>query len=110
MIVEERNYLVKPGQAKRYLELWNEHGRDVQTKVLGDLVGVFTAETGDLNTIVYIWRFSSFEERERRRAALMQNEQFAEFRKLVRDLMVSQKNRLLKQHGCDSGECNGSRL
>ncbi len=97
MIVEERNYRVKPGQAKAYLELWEKHGRAAQTEILGDLLGVYIAESGDLNTIVYLWRFDSFEERTKRRAVLMQDERFAAFRGKVRDLVLTQENRLLRE-------------
>jgi hypothetical protein len=95
MIVEERNYALRPGGVAEYLRLWREYGRQPQTHHLGEPIGVYQTETGSLNTLVYLWGFSSWEDRGRRRAALMADPQFAAFRSQVRDLVHSQQNRIL---------------
>ena len=95
MIVEERNYLLVPGGARRYLDAWYRLGRGPQVAHLGEPLGVYTVEVGDLNTLVYLWSFTDQAERAKRRAGLAEDADFAVFRGEVRSLLVSQTNRIL---------------
>jgi hypothetical protein len=95
MIVEERVYTLVPGGVPRYVQMWNEFGRDAQIECLGDPLGVYSCEVGDLNTLTYLWQYATFEERTARRARLQHDERFAAFRAQVRDLVVQQRNRIL---------------
>jgi len=95
VIVEERNYALVPGGVPRYLTAWLEHGRAPQVRHLGEPLGVYAVEVGGLNTLVYLWRFADLAERSRRRAALAADTVFTAFRRQVRELMVSQQNRIL---------------
>ncbi|MFF2654942.1 NIPSNAP family protein [Streptomyces sp. NPDC058045] len=95
MIIEERDYVVKPGAAAKYARLWDEYGREPQTRILGGLLGFYTTEIGELNTLVYLWSYDSLEDRTRRRAELAADPDFTVFRTHVRDLLVRQSNRIL---------------
>jgi hypothetical protein len=95
VIVEERNYGLVPGGVPRYLEVWHQRGRGPQVRHLGEPLGVYSVEVGQLNTLVYLWCFADLAERSRRRAALAADPDFTTFRREVRDLMVSQENRIL---------------
>ncbi|MET8854103.1 NIPSNAP family protein [Amycolatopsis sp. NPDC004625] len=95
MLLEERDYGVRPGTAPRYLQAWEDLGRRPQEHHLGRTHGVYVVEVGELNTVVFHWCFPSFEDRQARRAALLADEDFAAFRARVRDLLVSQRTRLL---------------
>ncbi|MCP2244003.1 NIPSNAP family protein [Lentzea aerocolonigenes] len=95
MIVEERNYLLVPGGAGRYLDAWYRLGRGPQVAHLGEPLGVYTVEVGDLNTLVYLWSFTDQADRANRRAGLAADAGFAVFRGEVRSLLVSQTNRVL---------------
>lgn len=95
MIVEERNYLLVPGGARRYLDAWYRLGRGPQVAHLGEPLGVYTVEVGDLNTLVYLWGFTGQADRAKRRAALADDPGFAVFRGEVRSLLVTQTNRIL---------------
>ncbi|GGS16869.1 NIPSNAP family containing protein [Streptomyces humidus] len=95
MIVEERNYLVKAGTAAKYAQLWAEHGREPQVRILGNLLGFYVTEVGELNTLVYLWGYEGPDDRARRRAELAADPDFATFRAEVRDLLVRQSNRIL---------------
>lgn len=97
MIHELRTYTLTPGGAAEYLRLYNEMGREMQTRLLGNLVALLTPETGDLNQLLYLWAFDSHEERALRRARLAADPEFTEFRKTVRHLLVRQDNRLLSR-------------
>ncbi len=95
MIHEIRTYTVVPGGVREYLRIYNESGRDVQTRLLGHLVALLTPESGDVNQLVFHWAFSSYEDRARRRAELLADADFTAFRKSVRHLLVQQESRLL---------------
>lgn len=95
MIHELRTYTLVPGGVRDYLRIYNECGRELQTRTLGQLVALMTPESGDVNQLVFHWAFDSLDERTHRRAALMADPAFAEFRKQVRHLLVRQESRLL---------------
>lgn len=92
---ELRTYTLVPGGVREYLRIYNEMGREVQMRLLGNLVALLQPETGDLNQLIYLWAFEDFEERKRRRQQLMADSQFAEFRKAVRHLLVRQESQLM---------------
>ena len=95
MIVEERNYLLVPGAADRYLDAWHRLGREPQVRQLGDPLGVYRVEIGELNTLVYLWGYGDLADRARRRGRLAVDADFAVFRAEVRGLLVTQSNRIL---------------
>lgn len=101
MIVEQRRYSLVPGGAAPYLRAWNDAGRGPQVRHLGEPLGVYVVEVGALNTLVYLWQYDDAADRDRRRAALAADEDFAAFRRSVRDLMVAQHTELLSppRHG-----------
>ncbi|POX48395.1 NIPSNAP family protein [Streptomyces sp. Ru72] len=95
MIIEERNYLVRPGAAAKYAQLWDEYGREPQVRILGNLLGFYVTEVGELNTLVYLWGYEGLDDRLKKRAELANDPDFAAFRAQVRDLLVRQSNRIL---------------
>jgi hypothetical protein len=95
MIHELRTYTLVPGGVREYLRLYNESGREIQQRLLGNLVALLTPESGDLNQLIYLWAYESQDDRARRRIQLMADAGFAEFRKSVRHLLVRQESRLL---------------
>ncbi len=70
MLFEMRTYQLLPSRLKDYLGIYAEKGRSLQCDVLGHLAGCYTTEVGDLNQVIFLWGFSSFEDRVRRRRAL----------------------------------------
>ena len=70
MFVEQRIYTIKPGQVPDYLALYEAEGFAVQTHHLGQPVGYYSSEIGELSQIVHIWRYEDLADRQRRRAAL----------------------------------------
>jgi hypothetical protein len=95
MIVEERDYRLVPGGVPRYLEAWHRLGREPQVRHLGEPLGVYVVEVGQLNTLVYLWQYTDLADRTARRAGLAADAGFARFRGEVRDLLVGQRNRIL---------------
>jgi hypothetical protein len=95
VILEERRYTLVPGGVPQYIAQYKALGRESQERHLGEMVGCFQSEVGELNQLVFLWRFESMADREKRRAALMADAQFTEFRKSVRALLVQQRNCIL---------------
>lgn len=96
MLIEMRTYSFAPGGAAEYLRAYNGQAREIQSTILGKLVGLYQSEVGELNQLVFLWAFESHEERERRRRQLMSDPEFASFRASTRHLLLKQENRLLR--------------
>ena len=73
MVIEMRTYKLKPGTSAAYLKIYAEKGMEVHRRVLGNLIGYFTTEIGDINQVIHLWGYDSFEDRQRRRAELATN-------------------------------------
>lgn len=95
MFVEQRTYSLAPGGTAEYIRLYEECGRAVQERILGPMMGYYTRDVGELNQLVYFWSFESLDERARRRATLMADEEFKVFRGKIRHLVTKQENTLL---------------
>ena len=54
MIVEERTYTIKPGTLHLYYQDYNPRGLEIQTRFLGNLIGYFHTEIGELNKVVHL--------------------------------------------------------
>lgn len=98
MIVEERCYVLHPTYSVNdYLEVFRRDGLAVQRDTLGGLLGYFTTEVGELNAIVSLWQYDSFEERSRRRALLAGDQGWQNYLKQVRPMIATMSNRLLNR-------------
>jgi len=73
MIVEQRTYTFRPGNAQKFMALYEVEGLPVQNRILGGLVGFFVTEIGTLNQTVALWRYDSLADREARRKALAED-------------------------------------
>jgi NIPSNAP protein len=63
MIVDHRAYERQPGRLREFLALYEKEGLPVQKKHLGNLVGFFTTEVGNVNEIVHIWAYEDLADR-----------------------------------------------
>ena len=95
MIVEQRDYHVITGKLNELVALYAEEGIAIQEEILGGLVGVFTTDVGALSTYTSLWRYDSFDERERRRARLQADERWRKFLGKIQPLIHAQHNRIL---------------
>jgi len=95
-IVEERCYALHSAFGPSdYFEVYKKLGQEVQTRVLGGLIGYFSSEVGELNVIISMWRYDSFEDRQRRRAELAAHPQWQAYLREIRPMIRSMENRLL---------------
>ncbi|MBV9860045.1 MAG: NIPSNAP family protein [Alphaproteobacteria bacterium] len=96
MIVEERTYTLRPGTLHLYYQDYvNNKGLEIQTRILGNLIGYFHTEIGGLNKLVHLWGYDSLAERERRRAALAADPEWQAFLQQGPDIIVKMKSRIL---------------
>ena len=95
MIVEERCYPLKPGTVPLYYKDYDPRGLQIQTRILGRLIGYFHTEIGELNQVVHLWGYESLAERERRRALLAADPEWQEYLKNSPDIVVKMVSRIL---------------
>lgn len=99
MFVEQRIYTLVPGGTAEYVRVYEECGREIQERILGNMLGYYTRDIGELNQLVYFWPFASMDERTRRRAELLADPDFKVFRGKIRHLLLKQENSLLVPAG-----------
>jgi hypothetical protein len=97
MLVEERCYLLKGDfTPAMYLEAYKSTGAmELQQRILGYMLGYFVTEIGDLNALVHLWGYDSFEERTRRRGLLAAEPVWQDYLARIRPMLQSMSNRLL---------------
>lgn len=95
-IIEERCYVLNPAfSTEQYYAIYRIEGLDIQRGCLGDLIVHMTTEVGQLNAIVSLWRYPSFEQRQVRRAQLAAMPEWQAFLGKVRPMIQTMSNRLL---------------
>ena len=95
MIVEERTYHVYTGKLAEVVRLYESEGTQIQQRILGRLIGAFTVDVGSLSSLVQLWGYESYAERERRRAELQADEAWRAFLAKLQPLLHTQENRIL---------------
>jgi hypothetical protein len=95
-IVEQRTYVLKPEYTPAdYFALYEKAGRKLQCDTLQGFLAYFTSEVGELNAVVSLWSYPSFEARLERRGALAANPLWQDFLREVRPMLQRMENRLL---------------
>ena len=95
MIIEMRTYLLKPAKLKKFLDIYNNEIRETHVSILGNQIGFFYTEFGDLNKVVHLYGYENFEDRDRRRAVLAKNKDFLNYLIKVEDIIVNMKSEIL---------------
>ena len=95
MLIEERIYTLRPVATGEYLRLYEAEGLAIQKRILGRMVGYFVSEIGPLNQLIHMWAYDSFEDRMRRRAALLADPGWQGYIAKIKDLLLHQESKLL---------------
>ena len=95
MIVEQRDYHVYTGKLNELVGLYESEGIELQQRHLGGFVAAFTTDVGALSTYTSLWRYDSYEERERRRDDLQADDEWRAFLAKIQPLIHTQHNRIL---------------
>ncbi|MDA0274834.1 MAG: NIPSNAP family protein [Proteobacteria bacterium] len=101
MVVDFRQYTLKTGTVQAFLEMFQQEGLEPQQRILGNFMGLYRTEIGDVNQIIMMFGYADSGERERRRAALYKDPAFAAYLKKARELIVKQEVRLLVAAPCN---------
>ena len=96
MIYELRTYTLKPGTLAEYLRLNSEVGHPIRGDRYGRLVGSLTTEVGTINQYVHLWRYDSFDERDRLRAELAKRPEWIAYLPKTGPLIAAQESMILK--------------
>jgi NAD(P)-dependent dehydrogenase (short-subunit alcohol dehydrogenase family) len=91
VIVEERTYHVSPASSRRPCASTPRRAPSCSSAILGNLIGAFTVDIGDLSSIVQLWGYDDFAERERRRAELQADEPWKAFLRRLTPLIHTQR-------------------
>ena len=70
MLLDVRTYTCRPGSINKHLDLYENMGKEPQTKHLGQPLVYMKCETGNPNQYMHIWVYESAGDREKRRAAM----------------------------------------
>ncbi|WP_018296846.1 NIPSNAP family protein [Corynebacterium lubricantis] len=96
MLVEQRRYVLHPGQnIGEYLKIYEEVGLPIQKEILGGFLGYFVTELGIQNEVTHMWAFDDLETRKSRRAELNANERWQECIQQIRPMLVSMENKIM---------------
>ena len=101
MVIDFRQYTLRIGTVQTFLEMFEKEGLEPQKRILGNFMGLYRTEIGDVNQIIMMFGYADASERERRRALLYKDPAFAIYLKKARDLIVKQEVRLLVAAPCN---------
>jgi hypothetical protein len=94
VIVEQRDYHVYTGKLPELLQVYAE-AIEIQKEILGNFIGAFTTEVGELSTYTHMWGYESFEDRLARRARLVADPRWQPVLDRIQPLIHTQQNRIL---------------
>jgi hypothetical protein len=95
-IIEERCYILLASVTPvEYFVLYETEGLALQSEALGQPLGYFATEFGQLNAVISLWRYESFEDRRIRRSKLASNANWQAFLAKLRPMISQMSNRLL---------------
>jgi hypothetical protein len=97
MILEERDYRMVPGKTAQFLAIYEEYGLPVQRRHLGEPVGFFVTDIGELNHVVSLWKYDDYAERSERRAFMLADPDWPVYLQKIVGLIDTQRNRILAE-------------
>ena len=98
MLYEIRTYTFKPLRAAEWLALYKSEALSLQKEFLGELIGFFTTEIGDISQIVHIWAYKSLDDRLERRDRMAADSRWQAFGSKVKalDILLSMESRIMR--------------
>lgn len=95
MILEERDYRLVQGMTGAFLKAYETLGLPVQRRHLGEPVGYFVTDIGELNHVVSMWRYEDYNDRSMRRAAMLADPEWPVYLESIRGMIETQNIRIL---------------
>ena len=101
MVIDFRAYTMHSGGAAVFMDLFEKEGLEPQERILGNFMGIYRTEIGNINQVVMMFAYADAGERERRRALLYKDPAFQAYLVKVRPLLKDQEVRLLTPSQCN---------
>ena len=95
MIVEMRTYKIRPGELQNFIKIYDEEIREIHTKILGNQIGFFYTEIGDINEVVHLYGYESYQDRQVRRITLSKQPEFVTYLNKVKNIIIEMQNKLM---------------
>lgn len=95
MIVDHRTYELLPGRLRDFLAFYEKEGLPVQTRHLGQPLGYYTTEVGNVNEIVHMWGYADMADRTKRRAAMAADPAWQAYLQKSREFLKTMNNKIL---------------
>ena len=91
MIYEMRTYRMKVHAVPAFLSVYQERGIKIISRY-AKLIGCWQPESGELNTVVFIWAYEDFNHRLAQRKKLWEDKEWLEFVPSIRQHMEHQQS------------------
>jgi hypothetical protein len=95
MLLEERDYRIRAGFLGDFTDNYVRLGLPIQRTHLGEPVGFFTCEIGELNHVVSMWRWKDLTERTSKRAMMLADPGWGAYLASIKGLIDTQTIRIL---------------
>jgi NIPSNAP len=95
MILEERDYRLVQGMTGAFLNVYETLGLSVQRRHLGEPIGFFLTDIGELNHVVSIWRYDDYTDRSARRTTMLADPDWPAYLAAIRGMIDVQNIRIL---------------
>ena len=101
MVIDHRTYTLHIGTVSTFMDLFEKEGLEPQVRILGNFMGLFRTEIGNINQIIMMFGFEDAGDRQRRRDQLYLDPAFQSYLMKVRPLLKEQEVRLLTPSKCN---------
>lgn len=95
MIIDYRAYTFRPGSIPTFYEMFEKEGLEPQQRILGNFLGMYRTDVGNVNEVIHMWGYENSGEKERRREELYKDPGFADYVVRARELITGQGVRTL---------------
>lgn len=95
MLLEERDYRIRAGFLGDFVDCYMRLGLPIQRAHLGEPVGFFTSDIGELNHFVSMWRWHDLGERTARREKMLADPDWSGYLASIKGLVDTQTIRFL---------------
>lgn len=101
MIIDHRTYTLHVGTVGSFVELFENEGLEPQVRILGNFMGLFRTEFGNINQIIMMFAYQDANDRQRRRDILYKDPAFQAFLVKARPMIKDQEVRMLTPSRCN---------
>ena len=96
MIVDVRIYNIVPRKMPEYLNMFEEYGLPVLRRHLGEPLGYFVTEHGQLHQVVHLWGYENLADLEQRRSIRDADPAWRDYLARTDGMVASQENKLTR--------------